>query len=176
MKIGMLKIWTRIAVPIDFDGNYYTTKASRNIHIDDTISIWPLMHIGVLYIHICIYVYIYMLVIYICWLSLNNFMGQWLFHQDNAPVHNSILVTDYLTKMATMTVPHPPYSPDIAPCDFCLFPKLRGCRYGTIEEMKKAVTKVIDTLTQVFFHGALRKLLKRHNRCIATGGDYFEGD
>ena len=38
--------------------------------------------------------------------------------------------------------------PDLAPCDFWLFPKLRGCRYETIEEMKEAVTKVIDTLTQ----------------------------
>ena len=43
--------------------------------------------------------------------------------------------------------PHTPYSPDLAPCDFWLFPKLRGCRYETIEEMKEAVTKVIDTLT-----------------------------
>ena len=44
--------------------------------------------------------------------------GQWHFHQDNAPVHNSILVTDYLTKMGIKTVPQPPYSPDLAPCDF----------------------------------------------------------
>ena len=51
--------------------------------------------------------------------------GQWHFHQDNAPVHNSILVTDYLTQMGIKTVPHPPYSPDLAPCDFWLFPKLK---------------------------------------------------
>ena len=37
--------------------------------------------------------------------------GQWHFHQDNAPVHSSILVTDYLTKMGIKTVRHPPYSP-----------------------------------------------------------------
>ena len=73
--------------------------------------------------------------------------GQRHFQQDNTPVHNSILVTDYLTKMGIKTVPHHPYSPDLAPCDFWLFPKLRGCRYETIEEMKEAVTKVIDTLT-----------------------------
>ena len=102
--------------------------------------------------------------------------GQWHFHQDNAQVHNSILVTDYLTKMGTNTVPHRPYNPDLAPCDFCLFPKLRGCRYETIEEMKEAVTKVIDTLTQEDFHGALQKLLERYNKCIADGGDYFEWD
>ena len=101
--------------------------------------------------------------------------GQWHFHQDNAPVHNSILVTDYLTKMGIKTVPHPPYSPDVAPCDFWLFPKLRGCRYETIEEMKEAVTKVIDMLTQENFHGTFQKLLERY-KCIAAGGDYFEGD
>ena len=69
------------------------------------------------------------------------------FPQENAPVHNSILITDYLTKMGIKTVPHSPYSSDHAPCDFCLFLKLRCCRYETIEEMKEAVTKVIDTLT-----------------------------
>ena len=62
--------------------------------------------------------------------------SQWRFHEDNTPVHNSILVTDYLTKMGIKTVPQPLYSPDLAPCDFWLFPKLRGCRYETIEEMK----------------------------------------
>ena len=102
--------------------------------------------------------------------------GQWHFQQDNAPVHNSILVSDYLTKMGIKTVPQPPYSPELAPCDFWLFPKLRGCRYETIEEMKEAVTKVIDTLTQENFHGALQKLLERYNKCIAAEADYFEGD
>ena len=101
--------------------------------------------------------------------------GQWHFHQHNAPVHNSILVTDYLTKMSINTVPQSPYLPDLAPCDFWLFPKLRGCRYETIEEMKEAVTKVIGTLTQEDFDGAFQKLLERY-KCIAAGGDYFEGD
>ena len=58
-----------------------------------------------------------------------------------------------------MTVPQPPYSPDLGSCDFWLFPNLRGSRYETIEEMKEAVMKVIDTLTQDDFHGALKKLL-----------------
>ena len=85
--------------------------------------------------------------------------GQWHFHQDNAPVHNSILVTDYLTKMGINTVPHPPYRPDLAPCDFWLFPKLSDCRYETIEEMKEPVTKVIDMLTQEDFHGGLPEVV-----------------
>ena len=101
--------------------------------------------------------------------------GQWHFHQDNISVHNSILITSYLTKMGIKTVPQAPYRPDLAPCDFWLFPKLGGCRYETIVEMKEAVTKVIDTLTQEDFYGAFQKLLERH-KCIAAGGDYFEGD
>ena len=78
--------------------------------------------------------------------------------------------------MGMKTVPHPPYCPDFAPWDFWLFPKLRGCRYETIEEMKEAVTKVIDTLTQEEFHGAFQKLLEQYNKCLAAGGYYFEGD
>ena len=77
--------------------------------------------------------------------------------------------------MGIKTVRHPPYSPDLAHCDFWLFPELRGCRYETIEEMKEAVTKVIDTLTQEDFHGAFQRLLEWYNKCIAAGGDYFEG-
>ena len=78
--------------------------------------------------------------------------------------------------MGIKTVAHPPYSPDLFPCDFCLFFKLRGCRNETIEEMKEAVTKVINTLTQEDFHWAFQKLLERYNKCIAAGGDYFKGD
>ena len=102
--------------------------------------------------------------------------GQWHFHQDNAPVHNSILVTDYFTKMGIKIVPYTPYSPDLTPCDFCLFPRLRGCRYETIEEMKEAVTKVIDTFTQENFDGAFQKMSERYNKCIAAGGEYFESN
>ena len=78
--------------------------------------------------------------------------------------------------MGIKTVPHHPYSPDLTPCDFWLFPKLGGCRFETIEEMKVAVTKVIDTLPQEGFQRAFQKLLERYNKCIAAGGDYFEGD
>ena len=63
--------------------------------------------------------------------------------------------------MGMMTFPYSPCSPDLAPCDFWLFPKpkekLRGCRYETIQEMKEAVTKVIDMLTQKDFQEAFQK-------------------
>ena len=72
-------------------------------------------------------------------------------------------------QMGIKIVPQPP-------CDFWLFPKLRGCRYETIEEMKETMTKVIDILTKEDFHGAFQKMLERYNKCIAAGRDYFEGD
>ena len=78
--------------------------------------------------------------------------------------------------MDIKTVPQPPYSLDLATCDFWLLPKLRGCRYEAIEEMKGAMTKVIDTLTQEDFHGAFQKFLERYNKCIAAEGDYLKGD
>ena len=78
--------------------------------------------------------------------------------------------------MGIKTFSHPPYSPGLTPCDFWLFPKLRGCRYETIEEMKEAVTKVIDTLTQEDFDEAFQRLLERYNKFIAAGEDYFERD
>ena len=78
--------------------------------------------------------------------------------------------------MDIKTVPQSPYRQDLAPCDLWLFPLLKGCCYETIEEMKEAVTKAIDTLTQKDFHRAFQKLLERYNKCIAAGGDYFERD
>ena len=78
--------------------------------------------------------------------------------------------------MGIKTVPQPPYRSDFAPGDFWLFPELRGCRYEPIEEIKEAMTKVIDMLTQEDFDGAFQKLLEQYNKCIAGGGDYFEGD
>ena len=78
--------------------------------------------------------------------------------------------------MGIKTVPYPPFCPDLALCDVWLFPKLTGRRCETIEEIKEAVTKFIDTLTQEDFDGAFQKLLERYNKCIAAGGDYFEGD
>ena len=78
--------------------------------------------------------------------------------------------------MGIKTVPHSSYRPDLAPCEFCLFSKLRGCCYETIVEIKEAVTKVIDTLTLEDFHVAFQKLLKQYNKCITAGEDYFEGN
>ncbi|UYV65632.1 hypothetical protein LAZ67_3004911 [Cordylochernes scorpioides] len=66
----------------------------------------------------------------------------WLLHHDNAPAHTLLLVRDFLAKNNTLMMPQPPYSPDLAPCDFFLFPKLKrpmkGRCYATLDEIKTA--------------------------------------
>jgi len=63
----------------------------------------------------------------------------WLLHHDNAPAH-AALVTRFLTDNNMTVVPRPPYSPDLAPSDFFLFPKLKmrlkGQRFQTLEEIQ----------------------------------------
>ena len=99
--------------------------------------------------------------------------GQWHLHQDNAPTHKSIM-TNYLTEIGIKTVPHPVYSPDLAPCDLCMFPrlkeKLRGCRFDDVEEMKETVTEALDTFTLEDYQRAFKKWLERCNKRIELGG------
>ena len=68
-------------------------------------------------------------------------------------VHNSILVTDYLTKMGINTVPQPPYSPDLVPCDFWLIDML------TQEDFHGGLPDVVGMVQQV--HCSRRRLLRR---------------
>jgi hypothetical protein len=76
--------------------------------------------------------------------------------------------------------PHPPYSPDLAPCDFFLFPKmklkLKGHRFDTIEEIQAEVQRVLDTLREKKLQDAFQKCRRLWNRCLHAGGIYFEGD
>jgi hypothetical protein len=77
-------------------------------------------------------------------------------------------------------IPHTPYSPDLAPCDFFLFPKmklkLKGRRFDTIEEIQTESQRVLDMLREKDFHEALQKWRRRWDRCQHEGGNYFEGD
>ena len=106
--------------------------------------------------------------------------GQWHFHQDNAPVYNSILVTDYLTKMGIKTVPHSPYSQDLA------LPVTFGYSLSSRKSLEAVIMRQLRRWKRLWrgsltrshedFHGAFQKLLERYNKCIVAGGDYFEGD
>jgi len=77
-------------------------------------------------------------------------------------------------------VPHPPYSPDLAPCDFFLFPKLKlrmkGRRFDTIQEIQEESQRVLDTIPKRDFQGCFQACQKHWDRCIHAKGEYFEGD
>lgn len=55
----------------------------------------------------------------------------WILHQDNAPAHNALSMKRYLAARSTPVLEHAPYSPDLAPCDFYLFPKIKSALKGT---------------------------------------------
>jgi hypothetical protein len=77
-------------------------------------------------------------------------------------------------------IPHPPYSPNLAPCDFFLFPKmklkLKGRRFDTTEEIQVESQRVLDTVAEKDFQEAFQKWRRRWNRCLHARGNYFEGD
>jgi len=102
-----------------------------------------------------------------------------MLHHDNAPAHAS-LIRSYLAKHQTSVVPHPPYSPDLAPADFFLFPKLKttlnGRRFQTTAEIQESTIRELRAITESAFKEAFQQWKKRWERCIASRGDYFEGD
>ena len=104
----------------------------------------------------------------------------WLSHHNNALAHASLLIHSYLTKHHTSIVSHPPYSLDLAPADFFLFPKLKtalkGHHFQTIEEIQENAIRELCSITKSAFQEAFQQWKKRWERCIASRGDYFEGD
>jgi len=74
----------------------------------------------------------------------------WILHHDNAPAHNALSLKRYLAKNNIPVMEHPPYSPDIAPCDIFLFPKIKSALKGTRFESVDAVKEKSDaTLEQI---------------------------
>ena len=106
--------------------------------------------------------------------------NRWMLQHDNAPSHSSFLVRDFLAKHATTVLPQPPYSPDLAPADFFLFPKLKstlkGRRFEYIEEIKTNSLAHLRSIPKTAFQECFRKLKKRWQRCIQSRREYFEGD
>ncbi|XP_033610182.1 uncharacterized protein LOC111871520 isoform X2 [Cryptotermes secundus] len=106
--------------------------------------------------------------------------NSWLLHHDNAPAHTSLLVREFLAKNNTVTMPQPPYSPDMAPCDFFLFPKikrtLKGRRFTSIDDIKSASLKELKAIPKIEFEKCFDDWKKRWRKCIISNGDYFEGD
>jgi transposase len=101
-------------------------------------------------------------------------------HHDNAPCHTSLLIHQFLSDKRITVRPHPPYSPDLAPYDFWLFPKLKltmkGKRFASIPETEAATTTSLKGLTKDDSQNCFKKWHERWNKYVASQGYYFEGD
>ncbi|UYV80564.1 hypothetical protein LAZ67_19000694 [Cordylochernes scorpioides] len=99
----------------------------------------------------------------------------WLLHHDNAPAHISLLVRDFLAKNNTLMMPQPPYSPDLAPFDFFLFPKLKrpmkGRRFATLDEIKTASKEELKKISKNDFLKCFEDCKNRWHKCIIPNGD-----
>jgi len=88
--------------------------------------------------------------------------------------------TEFLAKKVISVFPQPPYLSDLSPCDFFLFPKLkfhlRGGHFGTVDNIQKVVTDQLRALLHEDFQHCYREREQRLWRCVASQGNYFEGD
>lgn len=98
---------------------------------------------------------------------------------DNAPAHNASYTLTLLRILGWTRVPHPPYSPDLAPSDFWLFrvkKEIRGVRFRTTAELKEAVHDQVAMIPSEEFRKAIMESWPRHwRKCLAEQGNYFEG-
>ena len=104
--------------------------------------------------------------------------GSWFLLHDNAPVHRAVAVQEYLARKQVCMLHHPPYSPDLSPCDYFLFPKvkipLKGRLFEDVQDIQTAVTSGIRAITQEDVQRSFQSSLDRATRCIEAEGMYFE--
>jgi len=100
-----------------------------------------------------------------------------MLHHDNAAPHRTSNVAAYLKQERVKLLPHPPYSPDLAPCDFFLFPKIKkmlaGKKYNKIEHLSRAVQAVVNSISQEEYYKSFESWQRRLQRCIDVEGDVF---
>ncbi|KAF7411254.1 hypothetical protein HZH66_000150 [Vespula vulgaris] len=106
-------------------------------------------------------------------------VGNWIIHHD-VPVHTSNLIREFLTKHAIIELRQPPYSPDISPFDYWLFPRLKkalnGSRFNNVIDFKENVTKQLMLISKYEFEESLQHWEKQWKQVVDIKGNYFEGD
>ena len=101
-----------------------------------------------------------------------------LFHQDNTPVHKSVIATAAIHDCGFKLIEHPPYSPDLAPSDFHLFSKLKtaisGTHFQSDDDVIRAVDDFLNRQEKDFLKSGIEALKHRWQKCIDTERDYVE--
>jgi len=103
--------------------------------------------------------------------------GDWILLHNNTPPHNATIVKQFLAQRKVTVLDHPPYSPDLAPADYFLFPKvkshLKGHIFDLISDIQKAVTSILNTNAKDFYKG-IQKLYDHANLCVQLEGMYVK--
>ena len=104
----------------------------------------------------------------------------WQLHHVNAPAHSAHVIKDFFAKNNTALVRQPPYTLDLAPCDFWLFPKLKttlkGTRFRSRKDIMEKTTAELRNIPDEEFKRCLQKWQRRSEKCMYLQGEYIEGD
>jgi transposase len=94
--------------------------------------------------------------------------------------HDALRVCEFLAKKSITKMDHPPYSPDLAPCDFWLYPKLKNAlkerRFADIPDIQRNVIKLLRGFSENDFQNCFRQWHHRLTMCVTSQGEHFEGD
>jgi len=103
-----------------------------------------------------------------------------MLHHDNGPCHTAVSINEFLSEKSIPVVPQPPYSPDLSPCDFFLFPRLKNHlkwrHFGTLDNIQKSVTDKLKGIPAEAFQHCKEQWKQCLCLCVAAQGNYFEGD
>jgi len=104
-----------------------------------------------------------------------KWQGEWFLHHDNAPSHTSLVVQQFLAEKSIPVVTQPPYSPDLAPSDFWLFPalkmRLKGTRFATMEDIKSNATAELRKIPKEAFCRCFQQWQDRWSKCVCVRKD-----
>ena len=99
-------------------------------------------------------------------------------YQLNAPPHKTKIVNEFFMKKRISLINHPPYSPDLSPCDYFLFPKLKTkikeAFYDVIPAIQPVITEVLKNIPINDIKKSMHALVDRSKHCIESNGTYFE--
>jgi hypothetical protein len=100
--------------------------------------------------------------------------GTWLLHHENVPCHAALSVREFLARHSIPVVPHPPYLPDLAPCDFFIFPRLKSTlkrkRFQDVEKVQLNTTRQLQAIPKQAYQTCIEYWKVRWNRCVQSGG------
>jgi len=105
---------------------------------------------------------------------------KWILHHGNAPAHDALRVCEFLAKNSITKMDHPPYSLELAPCDFWLFPKLKnavkGQRFADFSDIQRNAKTLLQGILENDFRDCFRQWHQCLLKCIASQGEYFVGN